>query len=231
MTTIDPRLDQQLMAYADGELPAEEAAAVEARLARDPAARERLRLYLETAALARAAFQEALREPVPERLLAAVRKATADPAGGEVVRPLAAAAGSRRSWRSWPGLALAAGLAALVVVGWWNLGPGSGDELSRVLAQVPAGEQVAGIRPVQTVVTADGRLCRRYRVEREDGAGEGLACRERDGDWRVVLWVEGLDQGYAPAGGAAQGPVEAALARLGARILTPEEERRRLQAR
>ncbi len=229
MTTIDPRLDQQLMAYADGELPPEEAAAVEAQLARDPAARERLRLYLETAALTRAAFQEALREPVPARLLAAVQKATADAAGEHTGRPFAVA--SRRPWRRWPGLALAAGLAALMVVGWWSLGPGSGDELNRVLARVPAGEQVAGIRPVLTVVTADGRLCRRYRVEREDGAGEGLACREREGDWRVVLWVEGLDQGYAPAGGAAQGPVEAALARLGARILTPEEERRQLQAR
>ncbi len=209
--------DERIMAYADGELDAAEARAVEALLARDPEARARLRLYLETAALARAAFADTLTEPVPERLVRAATGAGARiPPFPRRIRPRPLAA------------AIAAGLAALLLVGgWWTLHPDPAARLARVLGTVPSGTEAEGIRPLLTVVTADGRLCRRYRLEAE--GGEGLACRGADGDWRVVLWYgDPAPATYAPAGGDARGPMEALLARLGARVLDPGEERRRL---
>ncbi len=67
--------DEQLMAYVDGELDADARAQIEAamvsdaELARRVARQQRLREKL------RAAFDEVLREPVPDRLLAAARNA------------------------------------------------------------------------------------------------------------------------------------------------------------
>ena len=66
-----------LMAYADGELPAEEARELEASLGADPALRQRLEPYMTTGVSLAALFDQPLREPVPERLLATVRAAAA----------------------------------------------------------------------------------------------------------------------------------------------------------
>jgi anti-sigma factor RsiW len=72
--------DELLVAYLDGELDDKQQADVEARLEEDAAARDRLTRLGESTALVRAAFDELLREEVPQHLIAAIHKA--DPAAG-----------------------------------------------------------------------------------------------------------------------------------------------------
>lgn len=111
--------DERLIAYLDGALEDAERAEVALWLERDAELRERAAQLDESAALLRAAYDEVLREPVPERLIAAARGET-----GTVV-DLAAAREKRwkrvladRRW--WIG-ASAAALAGLAI----GLGIGS----------------------------------------------------------------------------------------------------------
>ncbi|HUK09017.1 MAG TPA: hypothetical protein VLX09_14175 [Stellaceae bacterium] len=110
--------DDALIAYLDGEL--DEAAADEVRtaLARDPALARRAASLQDSAALLRRAFDAALHEPVPERLVAAARGI----GGAEKVvrfpepRARRAATESRAS-NGWRLLPLAASVAALLIGG------------------------------------------------------------------------------------------------------------------
>ncbi|MBL8697515.1 MAG: anti-sigma factor [Alphaproteobacteria bacterium] len=69
-----PRTDDvMLMAYVDGEVDAATARDIETAIAADPALRARVAMFRESASLTRGAFTEVLHEPVPDRLLAAIR--------------------------------------------------------------------------------------------------------------------------------------------------------------
>jgi anti-sigma factor RsiW len=67
------RSEDRLVAYLDGETEASEAREIEAWLDSDPAAREALAALVRSAALLREAYDEVLREPLPEGLIAAAR--------------------------------------------------------------------------------------------------------------------------------------------------------------
>ena len=67
--------DEMLMAYVDGELAAEDAAAVERAIAADAGLKRRAADFRDTRMLARGALAEARAEPVPAALVAAVRAA------------------------------------------------------------------------------------------------------------------------------------------------------------
>lgn len=159
--------DEVLMAYADRELGAAEAKAVEEALARDPELARRLVLFHRTRADARSAFGEALAEPVPPELVANVKAMVAEhqrvsegrgrPAGKPVPRR------PTSRWLGWgttrPALPLAASLAALAIgvagylAGHFTAAPaGPGDiavaignveapELAAALSQMPGGEE------------------------------------------------------------------------------------------
>ena len=226
--------DEQLAAYADGELPAAEARAVADATRADPALARRLAAFTETRRVLRDAFADTVSEPVPERLL-------------DVLREPTVARGPRRVRFSMP-LAMAASLA---------IGIGVSAVALRVLQPAP-GLAVAGL-PLDaaalahaldsrksgepaTIDTADGRFevlptatleaaperyCREFEAARDGApATRAVACRDGDGDWRLVAVaaaaaVPAADGGYQPAAGAA--PDLAAL--LGnARRLTPDEE-------
>jgi len=105
--------EEQLIAYLDGELAEDERAAVALALEEDAELRDRAARLTESAALLRAAFDEVVREPVPDRLIAAARGAAS--AGASVV-PFGARLrrhiGDRR-W--WIGVPVAASLAGLLV--------------------------------------------------------------------------------------------------------------------
>jgi anti-sigma factor RsiW len=60
--------DVMLMAYVDGEVDAATAREIEAAIAADPAVAARAQRLRNSAVMARAAFADALHEPVPERL-------------------------------------------------------------------------------------------------------------------------------------------------------------------
>src|SRR5712671_2384773 len=114
--------DETLVAYLDGELDGAERQHVEAWLAADDAARDRLTGLEQSADLLRSAYGDLVNEPVPERLIAAARGETAgeaQPREAEILvlrRP-------QRSTMAMPGgrwgigIAAAAALFGLVVGG------------------------------------------------------------------------------------------------------------------
>src|SRR5712675_1121471 len=69
--------DETLVAYLDGELDGAERQHVEAWLAADDAARDRLTGLEQSADLLRSAYGDIVNEPLPERLIAAARGETA----------------------------------------------------------------------------------------------------------------------------------------------------------
>jgi anti-sigma factor RsiW len=116
--------DEALVAYLDGELEDAERVEVERWLDRDPGLRERVARLGESTALVKAAFDEDLREPVPEKLIAAARGDEAAGPGDNVVAfrgkpkpPL-----HRRWWVTVPAAASLFGLMIGAGVGYWGIG-------------------------------------------------------------------------------------------------------------
>ncbi|HEY0523495.1 MAG TPA: hypothetical protein VGD08_08900 [Stellaceae bacterium] len=113
--------DELLVAYLDGELDEAQHAQVEGWLHRDPTLRDHVASLAESAALLRAAFDETLREPVPERLIAAARGETTAAAAGPTVLPfpqrnrVVSTIAQNRRW--WVSVAVAASLFGLVIGG------------------------------------------------------------------------------------------------------------------
>lgn len=68
--------DELLMAYADGELTSDEAGALEQLLRQDAGLRARLEPFVETRIRISYVFEEKLHEPVPDRLIAAIARAS-----------------------------------------------------------------------------------------------------------------------------------------------------------
>ena len=96
--------DDDLMAYADGQLAGERREAVEQALARDPALGVRVASIREQNAALRDAFDPWLAEAIPPRLVAAAE----------------GRAGGGRLLRMWPAFAAAATLVLGIAVGWFG---------------------------------------------------------------------------------------------------------------
>ena len=117
---MQQRSDERLIAYLDGEVDASARREIEAWLDSDPAARDKLAALAESAALVRSAFDEVMREPVPDRLIAAARGERVSAERSAKIVPFrpgpgAEAAPAARSW--WLGLPLAASLFGLLLGG------------------------------------------------------------------------------------------------------------------
>jgi surface antigen len=209
--------DQELLvAYVDGELSLAEAQAVEALLARNPAARAFVRDLREGAALLRGSLTAGFSPEVPPHLRRIV-EAAIDPPSHR----------SPRRFSSW-GIprALAAGFAVLVV----GLGAGVGiseyrlrqmlDRLEayraedRRLVETAVGEALekhlsgvpvewtnprtgdrGRVTPIRTFRNAEGQWCREYEevLRSADGIEQrrGIACRAAEGGWKTRLRIEG----------------------------------------
>jgi anti-sigma factor RsiW len=111
--------DDHLVAYLDGELKTARRHEIEAWLEADPAARRRLVELTRSAHLVRLAFDEVLREPIPDRLIVAARGGAAPPTASAQIlpirRPLTGERTAPRRW--WFGLAVAASVLGLLVGG------------------------------------------------------------------------------------------------------------------
>jgi anti-sigma factor RsiW len=181
--------DEILMAYADGELPADQAHAVAAAAAVDPAIAQRIAFFRTSSQIVRVAFEPVLEQPIPDHLRATVMALGTQKQGWEAQRvpgPLQAA--TRKS--PWPQLALAAALACAIGIsaGWvgaqrWQA-PGGAASLAvavvampralvEVLASVPAGQRVT--------VMLDGRAAAVLPVASYGAAAQ--FCRELDVRW------------------------------------------------
>jgi anti-sigma factor RsiW len=116
---MQQRSDDRLVAYLDGELEVAQRREVEAWLDADPAARQRMTALAESAHLLRLALDEAIHEPLPDRLIAAARGETAAPKASAQILPFRGRLGKQvmmpRRWRM--GLPIAASMLGLLVGG------------------------------------------------------------------------------------------------------------------
>jgi hypothetical protein len=196
---MNPISEETLQAYVDGELGADEAAQIDAALARDERLAHRVQQARATRAQLQNLFDPVLDEPVPEQLSALLRPAS--PAVSVSTIPLAAqtahrgfGAGRRRGSRRWllPGAAVAASLAVLAVAFWWHAGNSlvrmqdgqqfAAGALSRTLDQglASAPDPSAAISIGLTFRGTDGHICRTF-VSHSSPAMAGLACHEAAG--------------------------------------------------
>ena len=206
--------EDMLVAFVDGELSADQAAAVETALRHDAAARETVRRLRVSAGFAADLSQEGLDEPLPLALVEKIQAGMgADPKGRARVE-------NRRLASALP-LALAASIAALVVGA--NVGylahdlfggysraeaPGS-DPLTSVYEATLEGSLNSHAANGQSfeydspgigqgritlgasLTTGFGANCREFaRMETRGStatAGHGIACRAANGSWNVLF--------------------------------------------
>ena len=187
---------EQLMAYADGELDGVEKALVEAELTSNAEARATVDRHRALRAKLSGAFAPALEEPVPQRLVEAARAAAKAPAPNVV--DFAAARERKLGWtrREWG--AMAACLMVGVLFGGVALrkpdpmimasngGLVANGALERALDTQLASDAGKTVRIGLTFRGQGGESCRTYSYE--NGGVSGMACREDD-TWRVQMAV------------------------------------------
>jgi hypothetical protein len=184
--------EEQLIAYADGELAGEELRAVEAALKSDPslqrlvAQQRALRQHIE------GTFAPFLAEDVPDRL----RNALASAPVSWRWRLQQMMTGTRRPLL-WSGFATGAALAFGVLLGiviapqgTFRVDRDSGallarGELSNALDQQLASAQGTGVRIGLSFRAKDGHFCRAFENTGGKGSLAGVACRTADG-WAVA---------------------------------------------
>ncbi len=207
--------EETLMAYADNELDAETRAAVEAAMAADPEIARRVAQHKALRGKLRLAFNNVIRQPVPQRLVNTAQGVPAVRREGNVI-PLRRKAPSRWTLPQWA--SIAASLVIGVVIGQTLLHSAPSAPVTTRDGQLLANgtlahalsEQLAGARadhaPVQiglSFKSKAGDYCRTFTVH-ESTALAGLACR-RHGDWHVQVLAQSpstpaSDGTYRPAG-------------------------------
>ncbi|MDO5646609.1 anti-sigma factor [Paracoccus sp. (in: a-proteobacteria)] len=221
--------DDILMAFADGELSAEQAARVADAVASDPAIAARVDLFRQTRAMV-AVTRDAVPAGDDSDLIARIRAAQV--AAPPVVAAVETPAPANRNWAP---LAAAASLVIAVGLGWWSgFFGGAQPALQPVtpailaaLDSVPSGESapVEGgeFTAIATFRVADGRVCREYDVT-GDNAQVAVACRT-DGAWQNLFAAAATEStGYVPASGDIQA-LDVFLTQIGAgNPLTAEDE-------
>ena len=222
--------DEMLMAFADGELGPEDAAAVERALAEDPALRVSLDVQRKLKARLAQAYAPVMEEALPSRLTGLLEERVID----------FASARERKARRfAWPQLAaMAASLAVGIVAGSLVSGPGGGPVAVEDGAMLARGEladaletRLASAQPpvAQTRIGISfeddqGRFCRTF----EAPALGGIACRSESG-WALVMAAAAAraTTEYRQAGASLV--MEQAQAMMADAPLDAEAERRALE--
>lgn len=218
--------DETLMAFADGELTGEERAAVEAALAQDEMLRARLAAHQRLGVRLSAAFDGALSEPVPERLVQAAPRAPAP------VVDLAAARARKWSVREWG--AMAASVAAGLVLGVGFMGrpapliaAESGGLVARgalahALETQLASDAAGAVRIGLSFRDQGGAYCRTFDLT--EAQTSGMACRAGEG-WSVAMTAANPQSEIRTAGAGAD-VLAAVEARIAGDVLDAEAEAR-----
>lgn len=240
--------DEVLMAYTDGELPADEAAALEARLSEDADLAARVQVFSASAAALQGLKHADTSAPMPAGLEQALRARVASasavdapamvaadpvPAGNVVAFP-------QRRVPLWTGalaatVALAVGLGAGLLAGKGTGPSGGADPIFAALDSLPSGEATTladgtELRMVASFNSSDGALCREYEQIGQNATGQlTVACRDQ-GAWVPQLVVAlGGAEGYAPASAPELLDLYYMHSEAGS-VLPPEEERAALAA-
>jgi anti-sigma factor RsiW len=211
--------DETIMAYSDGELGGEERAAVERAIRENPELEKRLARHRALRDRITLAYSAELSEPVPERLLAAARRAATSPTTGKIINlnaaqaamaRQAARAGSRAAnessykpgWRSLGGIAAGILLGLGVGYGLWQQGGGpiardaggaliaTGGLKSALTTQL-ASEQTPTSRVHIGITFQDraGRFCRSFALSGA-AAPVGVACHH-GAEWQIESLMRG----------------------------------------
>jgi anti-sigma factor RsiW len=227
--------DEKLMAYADGELDAVERAQVEAAIDADPSLARRVESHRALRLKVSSAHDSVLDEPVPERLLNAVRGMSTAAPDNRVVnfgRDRAARGQDktvvRAAWGLTQWAAIAASVAVGIVVGRGVLmspRPSIGTEGGKLVARAALDEALtnqlaseqsrsASVQIGVTFRAKGGELCRTFSIRQADTLS-GVACREASA-WsvRVLARADGAQTqpgNYQQAGSEMPAAVRAAV--------------------
>jgi hypothetical protein len=217
--------DEELMAYADGELSPHEAKHIEAAMADDSQLAARVARFRDVRRALRTAYDSVVAEPVPEHL----RALLGDVAASEAAAPAPAVVDlaserEKRARRFGPPAwaAMAASLVVGVLVGRSLLAPSdalfsndglyAGASLSQVLDTRLVGENPGGDTRIGLSFRArDGQTCRTFAHEDRARLTSGLACRDQN-RWAIRMALTEPSQqasGYRQAGAAAPAVLEA----------------------
>ena len=207
--------DETLMAYVDNEVDSEVRLEIDAAMVGDPALAARIDQQRALVGKLQAAYAPIAAEPIPSRLLDAVRNGDSAQPADNVISLKAARASkngtksaSRWSWQMLGGMA--ASLVIGVIVGRSGM-PGkeaamvsaqNGQLLARgtlaaALSTQSGGDAVAG-GPVKiglSYAAKSGAYCRAFMLK--EGPSAGIACQD-NGDWRIQLLTR--EQAGNPAG-------------------------------
>jgi len=232
--------DELIGAYLDGELDAEKRALVEVWLSQDKGAAARLERMRGS--------DEHMRSALPR-----VRASSDDPMVKLIMeRPDNVVQGAfRAANRPWAKRAAAIAAACLIGVFAGRLTASNavlidagldpemrvGAALDRVLDTAASGGRAsitgAQVQVALSMRTANGRVCRQFRLTSGDRASDAVACRD-GGQWRVVVQSAaetGGSDAYQTAGAGKESPIDAAIEKLGGVVvLDPAEERALISA-
>jgi hypothetical protein len=190
--TID---DEKLMAYCDGELPAAEAAHIEAELAQDETLRAKLAAHLALRTRLSRAFDGALSEPVPTALLTAAQR----PREGEIIDFAQARTrkGPKLEWsmREWAAVAASLAIGAVIGLGVMNAeapmivtaenGLAAHGALAHALDDQLASDSAGAVRIGVSFRAQNGGYCRTFALTLSGVTG--LACRSDGETWDIAM--------------------------------------------
>jgi hypothetical protein len=217
MNTADGWDDDRIHAYVDGELDAFTAARLEAASAQDATLKARIERQRRLRRQLTASFEPVLDEPIPARLLEAVKNSPAN------VTPLHATRPRPRIQPLWLG-ALAASLVIGLAIGWLapresGLPIAVGRDglvatgyLDAALSQSLSsdGRTAKGVQVPLSFRASNGAYCRGFSLA---NGTDGLACRTTEG-WHIEAMGQaaaGPAQDYRQAGSALSPAVLAAI--------------------
>jgi len=239
--------DETLMAFADGELDEATAARLEAAMEEDETLAIRFSEFLETRIAVATAMKPLIHEPVPDALLASVKRMAENARSSETTDNIVAlrqqSIKSRPARQAWL-MPIAASLVAVVTgVGGFMLGreiglaapAGSDAALAALLDRETSGRDLAlgpdgnTLQVVSSFRDEHGDLCREYELKRQGESTISISCR-KSGVWITRLALSApRAEGYTPA--SAQETIDAYLASIHAGApMTAEEERAALSA-
>ncbi|WP_456391067.1 anti-sigma factor family protein [Profundibacter sp.] len=231
--------DEELMAYADGQLDETRAADLDFALSSDEVLADRLALFADTRASVAAAYAPMLDEPVPDALMQSIRQMAKD-SDAALVNSNVVAFQPRFTQPVWQ-MAVAASIALLIgfggglfmgkpqSAGGLGLGTLDNPDILAALSNLRAGEQRTlkngdKIVMVETFRDDSDAVCREFEYQ-HSGAANLVAVTCYDNGWAVklALATPSAGTGYAPA--SALPTLDAYLNTIGAKApLSLEEE-------